>query len=184
MDEVFSLPKALSLNIEEIRRDNPEIEDFVTDLYTQLRPSLISYVYHLMGSTRDAEDVVQIAFIQLFDQLKADVEIKNIRAWLYKVAHNLAIGEARRSGRREALFRQWLAGYEPDSSSVEEDLLRREQIEVTLGILNEKEQRCLMLRAEGLTYQEIADVVDTTAKSVSVYLARGLKKFRSRHEDK
>jgi hypothetical protein len=42
------------LNIEEIRRDNPEIEDFVTDLYTQLRPSLISYVYHLMGSTRDA----------------------------------------------------------------------------------------------------------------------------------
>ena len=53
----------------------------------------------------------------------------------------------------------------------------------SLELLNEKEQRCLMLRAEGLSYQEIADVLETTAKSVSVYLARGLKKFESKNED-
>ena len=65
MDEVLTLPKPFSLNIDEIRRGNPNAEDFVTDLYVKLRPSLVSYVYHLIGSTSDAEDVVQVAFTAL-----------------------------------------------------------------------------------------------------------------------
>ena len=186
MDEILSLPKPFSLNIDEIRRGNPKAEDFVTDLYVKLRPPLLSYIYHLIGSTRDAEDVVQIAFIQLFDQLNGNVEIRNVRGWLYRVVHYLAIEKVRTFDRRESLFKQWFADYEraADPQSAEQDLIRREQIEKSLELLNEKEQRCLMLRAEGLSYQEIADVVDTSAKSVSVYLARGLKKFESKHEDK
>ncbi|HYJ90299.1 MAG TPA: sigma-70 family RNA polymerase sigma factor [Pyrinomonadaceae bacterium] len=186
MDEVLSLPKPFSLNIEEIRRDSGNIEDLVTDLYVRLRPSLLSYIYRLIGSTRDAEDLVQVAFLQFFDQLNANVEIKNPRGWLYRVVHNLAIEYVRRSDRREVLFKQWFIDYEVtiNQESIERELIQREQIEKSLEMLNEKEQHCLMLRAEGLSYQEIADVIETTAKSVSVYLARGLKKFRSRHEDK
>lgn len=184
MDEILALPKPFSLNIEEIRRGNPNVEDFVTDLYVKLRPPLLSYVYHLIGSTRDADDVVQVAFIQLFDQLNANTEITNVRGWLYRVVHNLAIDQVRRFDRRDAFFTRWLSDYEPATETVEQEMIRREQIEDSLKLLNEKEQRCLMLRAEGLSYQEIADVLDTTAKSVSVYLARGLKKFEARHEDK
>jgi len=186
MDEVISLPKPFSLNIDEIRRGNPKAEDFVTDLYVKLRPSLISYVYHLIGSTRDAEDVVQVAFLQLFDQLNQNAEIRNVRGWLYRVVHNIAIEQVRRSDRREVLFKQWFRDYERnvEPQSAEQELIRREQIEHSLELLNEKERRCLMLRAEGLSYQEIAEVIDSTPKSVSVHLARGLKKFRSKHEDK
>jgi RNA polymerase sigma-70 factor (ECF subfamily) len=186
MDDVLTSPKPLSLNSDEILRGAPSTEDFVTDLYVKLRPSLISYVYHLIGSTRDAEDVVQIAFIQLFDQINENAEIRNIRGWLYRVVHNLAIDQVRSASRREAFFREWLADYEDvsDEESAEQALIRREQIEKSLELLNEREQRCLMLRVEGLSYQEIAEIIDTTPKSVSVYLARGLKKFESRHEDK
>jgi RNA polymerase sigma-70 factor (ECF subfamily) len=185
MDEILSLTKPFSLNIEERRCGSPQLEDFVTDLYVKLRPSLISYIFHLTGSTRDAEDVVQITFLQLFDQLNGNAEIRNIRGWLYRVAHNLAIEELRTAGRREALFKRWFADYERTSApqSAEADLIRRDQIERSLQTLNEKERRCLMLRAEGLSYQEIAEVVDMSAKSVSVYLARGLRKFESKNED-
>src|SRR6185369_6817160 len=107
MDEVLSLPKPLSLNIDEIRRGSPSTEDFVTDLYVKLRPSLLSYVYHLIGSTRDAEDRGQVAFLQLFDQLNENVEIKNVRGWLYRVLHNLAIEQVRTLDRRESLFKRW-----------------------------------------------------------------------------
>ena len=178
---ILTLAKPLSLNIEEIRRGNPNVEDLVTDLYVRLRPALLSYVYHLIGSTRDAEDLVQVAFLQLFDRLSQKAEIHNVRGWLYRVLHNLAIEHVRQAGRRETLFNKWFSGYEEktDAHSVEHELIEREQIEKSLALLNEKEQRCLMLRAEGLSYQEIADVLDTTAKSVSVYLARGLKKFES-----
>jgi len=186
MEDILPLPRSISLNIDEIRRGAPSPEDFVTDLYVKLRPSLISYVYHLIGSTRDAEDLVQVAFIQLFDQINREKEIQNVRGWLYRVVHNLAIELVRRSGRRESLFKQWFDDYDASGGdqSVEQELINREQIELSLARLNEKERHCLMLRAEGLSYQEIADVLDTTAKSVSVYLARGLKKFESRHEDK
>src|SRR5688572_18393910 len=111
MDETLPLPQPFSLTLDDIRR-GPGVEDVVTELYIKLRPALVSYVYHLVGSTRDAEDVVQITFIQLFDQLNANVEIRNVRGWLYKVVHNLAIEDVRRSGRRETLFNQWLVNYE------------------------------------------------------------------------
>ena len=53
-------------------------EEVVTALYEQLRPALLGYVYHLTGSARDAEDLVQIAFLQLFDQLSRRSEIRNV----------------------------------------------------------------------------------------------------------
>lgn len=178
---ILALDKPISLNIEETRPGDSKPEDVVTDLYVKLRPSLLSYVYHLIGSTRDAEDLVQIAFLQLFNHLNQNSEIRNVRGWVYRVVHNLAIEHVRQVGRRESLFNKWFSGYQEqsDALSVERELIEREQIEKSLALLNEKEQRCLMLRAEGLSYQEIADVLDTTAKSVSVYLARGLKKFES-----
>ena len=186
MEDVLQLTRSISLNTDDIHKGGAKSEDFVTELYVKLRPSLISYVYHLIGSTRDAEDVVQAAFIQLFDQINKTAEIKNVRGWLYRVVHNIAIDMVRRSGRRDTLFKQWFEDYEEGVSaqSIEQELINREEIERSLALLNDKEQRCLMLRAEGLSYREIADVIDTTEKSVSVYLARGLKKFESRNEDK
>lgn len=186
MDEILSLPQPFSLDLDDYARGNSDSEAIVTDLYVRLRPALLSYVYHLTGATRDAEDVVQIAFLQLFDRLNEKTEIHNVRGWLYRVVHNLAIDEIRHAGRRQTLFKNWLPDYEPltDEHSAEQALITRETIERLLAMLNEKEQRCLMLRAEGLSYKEIADVLDTTAKSVSVYLARGLKKFESKNEDK
>ena len=180
------LPGAFSLELGDIRGGSPEAADVVTELYTRLRPPLVSYVYHLTGSAREAEDLVQIAFLQLFDGLNNKEQIRNVRAWLYRVVHNLAIDEARQAGRRKALFERWIPDHtdERDERSAENALIAREQIERALSGLNEREQRCLMLRAEGLSYQEIADVLETTAKSVSVYLARGLKKFESHNEAK
>ena len=57
--------------------------------------------------------------------------------------------------------------------------IRKQRIAMSLGNLNERERHCLLLRAEGLSYKEIADVVGISAKAVSVYLARGLKKFEA-----
>jgi RNA polymerase sigma-70 factor (ECF subfamily) len=183
-DNVLPLPYLFSLKMEETRRGGQNLEEIVTDLYAKLRAPLLSYVYHLVGSTRDAEDLVQIAFLQLFDQLSLNTEIRNVRGWLFRVAHNLAIENASRLDRREALIQKWLPDRrEPvtDSRSAEDVLIRREQIENALEKLNEKERHCLMLRAEGLSYQEIAEVLEISAKSVSVYLARGLQKFEQKN---
>lgn len=185
MDEILSLPQTMSLKIEEIRRDNPDAEEIITDLYLKLRSPLVSYVYQLIGTTRDAEDLVQIAFLQLFDQLIEKAEIQNVRGWLYRVVHNLALDYVKQIDRRNTLFKRWFMNDERviDRRTAEREVIAREQIEKSLEILNEKERHCLILRTEGLSYREIADVLETTVKSVSVYLARGLKKIESQNED-
>lgn len=179
-DLVLPLPQTFSLDFDDLRRGSRKVEEVVTDLYATLRPSLFSYVYYLVGSNSDAEDLIQVAFLQLFDQLNQGAEIRNLRGWLYRVVHNLAIEHARRSDKRESLIRGWFTDREKataSESSAEDEMIRRELIEKSLAALNERERHALMLRAEGLSYQEIAETLEISAKAVSVYLARGLKKF-------
>jgi RNA polymerase sigma-70 factor, ECF subfamily len=179
-DLAIPLPRVLAMNDVDARRSGQSNEEVVTALYEQLRPSLLGYVYHLTGSVRDAEDLVQIVFLQLFDHLSRRSAITNLRGWTFRAAHNLAINHASRSRRHESLIKEWLGERETEpEDDAEESLARREEIERALGRTNERERHCLMLRAEGFSYQEIADVLEISAKSVSVYLARGLKKFEN-----
>lgn len=188
MDEghVWPLAPAVSLSEAKVRHGDRSVEDIVVTLYQEMRPSLLVYVYQLMGSTRDAEDVVQVAFLKVFDHLSRDAEILNLRSWLYRVVHNLAVDQVRQRTNQESLIREWLSGREtaPRPRSPEDELIRRQQIEASLGRLNDRERHCLMLRADGLSYKEIADVLGISAKSVSVYLARGLKKFEANYENR
>ncbi len=182
-DQALPLPRALTLEEVDARRSGQSTEEVVTALYEQLRPSLLSYAYHLTGSTRDAEDLVQIAFLQLFDQLGQRSDIKNLRGWTYRAVHSLAVSNAR-VAHRDSVIKEWFSDAETaDAQTAEEELVLRQEIEQALSVLGERERHCLMLRAEGLSYQEIAEVIEISAKSVSVYLARGLKKFGTQYED-
>lgn len=185
MDEegVLSLPLALTSKQSEVRRGGQNVNEIVVDLYVKLRPSLFGYIYSVVDSTTDSEDLVQVAFMKLFDELNRGSEIRNARGWLYGVAHNLAINHLRVRRTRENLGLDALVELEATQTSAEEEVIRRQAIEQALGKLNERERHSLMLRAEGLSYQEIGEVLEISAKSVSVYLARGLKKFGVEHED-
>jgi RNA polymerase sigma-70 factor, ECF subfamily len=163
----------------EVPRKIP-LEEVVVEAYVSVRPALLGYLHHIVGSTGEAEDLVQVTFLKLFDQLHKNTEIRELRGWLYKVAHNLAMDSLRTRGREESASTEWLDEQTASGNSAEQNMIRKQQVRQILGALNEREQRCLMLRAEGLSYKEIADVLDISAKSVSVYLTRGLKKVEGR----
>lgn len=184
-DLAIPLPRVLAMNDVEARRTGQSNEEVVTALYEQMRPSLLGYVYHLTGSMRDAEDLVQIVFLQLFDHLCRRAAITNMRGWVFRAAHNLAINHVSRSRRHDSLIKEWLVDRETEpAENAEESLARREEIESALRRVTERERHCLMLRAEGLSYQEIGEVLEISAKSVSVYLARGLKRFETQNANK
>lgn len=188
-DNALPLPQSISLE-EEVEKKvshhkHQSVENLVTDVYEKLRPALLNYSYQLIGSTGEAEDIVQIAFIKFYDQLIQRSEIRNVRGWLYKVVHNLTVNHLCRSARKEHLNQEWGAEHivEIESGSAEENLIQRQQIERALSLLNEKERHCLMLRVEGLSYKETSEVLEISVKSVSVYLTRGLKKFEAKNEN-
>jgi RNA polymerase sigma-70 factor, ECF subfamily len=175
----LNLPHVFGAEQADNQRKSRRLEEQVVELYATMRPTLLGYAYHVVGSSGEAEDLVQSAFLKLFDQLKRNAQILNLRSWLYRVVHNLAIDQARRKGIQDSTNTEWLAHRtltEPVQSA-EDDFIRRQRIALSLKGLNERERQCLMLRAEGLSYAEVGEVLGISQKSVSVYLARGLKKF-------
>jgi RNA polymerase sigma-70 factor, ECF subfamily len=183
-DRALPLPYSLGLDAATMRRDPATLEQVLLDLYARLRPGALGYVTQVVGSALEAEDVLQLVFLRLFDTLQRGDEIHNVRSWIYRVAHNLAIDQARRAQHRRTLEGAWLQQAETTPRPVPADdaLIRQEVIGHALGRLSDRERQCLLLRAEGLKYREIADVLNVSVKAVGVYLARGLEKFANDHD--
>ena len=180
-ENVLRLSGTFGLADRDAQRRGQRQQESLVELYASMRSLLVSYAHQIVGSTGEAEDLVQVAFLKYYDQLQQRATIKNHRSWLYRVVHNLAIDLLRRRDRQETATVVWLQQRDLDDRGVssEESMIRRQKIGTSLASLNERERHCLLLRAEGLSYNEIADTVGISAKSVSVYLARGLKKFEA-----
>lgn len=186
MEETQAVGLSPAFGLEQVqghRRTEP-LENSIVDLYATMRPSLVGYAYHIVGRSGDAEDLVQIAFLKLFDQLQRCAQIENVRSWLYRVIHNEAIDQLRHEGKHESAVTTWMAERVRTevTRSTEEEFIQKQHIAASLESLNTRERSCLVLRAEGLSYREISAILAISEKAVSVYLARGLKKLEGLNE--
>ena len=113
-----------------------------------------------------AEDLTQEAFLRLHDHLKKDRPTQNIRAWLFRVAYRLWIDRLREGKRETAAGDEswdlWSRVLRDPSPGAEQELLARERSEwlrAALLRLSQVERQALHLRADGLHYREIAEVL-------------------------
>lgn len=124
-------------------------------------------------SAADAEEITQEAFLRLYRALGVGSEIDNILTWLFRVARNMMIDQARRR-RPEALLSSsgWLAIEErlaDKARSAEEDALHSERMRrltQSLRGLSQTQLEFLRLRAEGLRYREIAEIYGVGTSTV------------------
>src|SRR5271163_3068076 len=95
-----------------------EIECEVMNLFEQFRNPLLRYVLSFGISVFDAEEVTQEVFLSLFRHLQLRRSRKNLRGWIFRVAHNLALKQ--RYANQESLDRaasDWtIAERQPDPS--------------------------------------------------------------------
>src|SRR5262249_16478434 len=105
---------------------------------------------------------------------------RNPRPWLFAVALNLVREQGRqrvRRGRRLELYR---AEQPSSNSSPEEELLRRErnaQVQRALRSLSDRDKEALLLKAEGLGYDEIAKVTGLARGAIGTTLARARRRL-------
>ena len=155
-------------------------EDRLILLYDQVRSSLLVYLGGLGLSMSEAEDIVQEAFIRLFDNFAARGDLENPKAWLFRVAHNLTM-DLYREGQRFAQHgtdgTDLLDGLLALADSPEEQVIRNEQtlrIRAALSRLTQQQRAAVMLRAEDLRYREIAEILGVSIKRVSALIQRAL----------
>lgn len=156
----------------------------VISLFDQLRDRLLRYVISFGLPVHDGEDVVQEVFLALFRHLQQGRSRRNLRAWTFTVAHNQALkrrSQARTGAQQRIDEGASLADLVPDTSPNPEDQMagsqRRKRVAAAMGALPEQDRRCLVLRAEGLRYREIAEVLDISLGAVSLSLERSLTRL-------
>ncbi len=166
--------------------DSPlEIE--VVGIFNEYRDRLLRYLLGFGLSVADGEEVVQEVFLALFRHLRSGKSRRNLRAWIFQVGHNLGLkkrGVTRRNQESTIPF----AGQDLliDNAPNPEDRLSGKQryarLFSVLQALPEQDRRCLFLRAEGLTYREIAHVLGVSLGAVPLSLARSLARLHRADE--
>jgi RNA polymerase sigma-70 factor (ECF subfamily) len=159
-------------------------EQQVIQLFDELRNRLLRYLLALGLPVHEGEEVIQEAFLALFQHLQRGRSRQNLRGWIFRVAHNLGL-KRRLARAREAVNaageQEFLAAGRPDpGENPEEQLLssqRLQRLQAVLRALPEQDQWCLSLRAEGLRYREIAEVLGMSLGSVAASLGRSLARF-------
>jgi RNA polymerase sigma-70 factor (ECF subfamily) len=151
-----------------------------TTLYRELRQPLVRYLICLGLSADEAQDVVQDAFVSLQQHLAGGGSQENIRSWLFRVAHNRARNRQNSYDRRfsaplDGEIDTILDEATPERAVLEEEKLR--QLGNAIRLLKESERECLLLRAGGLRYREIGEVLGIPTSTVSDTVDRAIKKL-------
>jgi RNA polymerase sigma-70 factor (ECF subfamily) len=160
-----------------------ELEREIIGLFDQLRDRLLRYVLAFGVSVHDSEEIIQEVFLSLFRHLRSGKSRRNLRGWVFRVAHNLAIKQRYANRRSQDRLESYenVAERQPDRSpNPEEQLMagqREKRLRAVLHVLPEQDQRCLRLRAEGLRYREIAGVLGISLGAVSISLTRSLERL-------
>jgi len=176
------------LNRELLRRmqSASDVKQKVSEVFELLQNSVFRYLVRVLDDPSEAEDVMQETFIRLYRALHKGQVIEDVRPWIFRVAHNLVLYRFRKKSPVELLDP---AGWDllkeqsrDPSASAEQRVLEKEQqarFEVALSRLSPQEKYCLELRAEGLTYREIAQVLEMKAPTLVSFLGRVIKKLKS-----
>ena len=178
------IERVFSPRVAERSSSTSDLEIEVTQFFDDLREPLLRYLSSFGLSMHDAEEIIQEAFLSLFLHLRAGKPRSNIRGWIFRVAQNLGLKRREKNHRALRIIAnsdecpvESQLDVAPDPEQQISSVQRRTRLLAVLNVLPEHDRQCLYLRAEGLRYREIAQVLDISLGSVALSLARSLARL-------
>ncbi len=154
------------------------VHESVAKIYETERDNIYSWLVGLGVAPQRAQELVQDSFLKLYLKMSKGEQIENPRAWLYRVAQNLA----RRHYSREPAFDELDTDVaSPGSSTPETELMERQRRSALLKAvadLSPQQRNCLDLRVRGLRYREIASVIGISTSAVGEFLRRAVVRLK------
>ncbi len=153
------------------RAGNPGAFEAVVDRY---QGRLLGFCRQMLGSTEDAEDVLQEVFVNAYRAMLADEREINLRPWLYRIARNRCLNHLRKPTADAQESMDMVPAVEATSTA--EKVHNREefrQLLTDVGKLPETQRTALLLREmDAMSYEEIAQAMETSVPSVKSLLVR------------
>jgi RNA polymerase sigma-70 factor (ECF subfamily) len=151
--------------------------------FNELRDDLVSTLWFLLGNREDAQDAAQDAFLKCWRAQSSLEEVRNLRAWIFRVGLNAA-----KDLRRSAWYRRakplrgedvMLEGNDAIPGQTLEYQETVEQLRRALLNLRQEEKEVFLLRQNGeLTYEQIAEIRQSPIGTVKTQMRSALHKLR------
>jgi RNA polymerase sigma-70 factor (ECF subfamily) len=151
--------------------DDP-IEQEVIALHREHAPGLLRHAVSLVGDQDAARDAVQEVFLRYFVERRYGRAIENPPAWLYQVLRNYLIDRLKAFPMHRQVGPQVLDSLPAKRNDPEKTVRDCETARQIAETLTARELNCLRLRAEGLSYGEIAAAMNIRPGTVGALLAR------------
>jgi RNA polymerase sigma-70 factor (ECF subfamily) len=176
-----------SLLVDELKKGSEEA--FVT-LFDRFHGRIFNVVFRVLGDAAECEDVVQEVFMKVIRNIDSFNEQSTLYTWLYRIAVNAAVDTRKKFGPRKMASIYDREGKSHEIPSLAEapdrDPQRREMADLlrdALDQLSEDHKTILVLREfEGLSYNEIAEVLDCSKGTVESRLYRARNRLREKME--
>ena len=157
--------------------------DAFTEVIEEYQVAIIRYLYRFTGDYELAQDLAQDTFVQAYKSiLKTESELQ-LKAWLYKIATNNALQQARR---KKILFFIPFNISKVDKTTTSEfqadQTGERLMVRDALKKVPSEQRNCLVLHyVEGFKYKEIGGILGISEEAVRKRVARGKEEFRKQY---
>ncbi|MFH1348248.1 MAG: RNA polymerase sigma factor [Patescibacteria group bacterium] len=163
-----------------------KLERQFTKAYDQYADAIFRHCYFRIGDRERGMEMMQETFMKSWEYAGNGKEIKDMRAFLYRIANNLIVDQLRRKSRRteESLETLQEKGFdiagEDNSARATEKVFNEKQVVEVLGKIKEPYRSAVIMRyIDELSPKQIAEAMDESVNVVSVRINRGMNTLRS-----
>jgi len=150
------------------------------DLYERYLDEIQRYVFYRVANRFDAEDLTETVFLKAWEALPSfESSIVNLRAWLYRIAHNVVVDHYRSARETTELSPKYLHDRHPSPEHQIQDRDLRQQLTDMIKSLDPNLQQVIVCRfVSGLSHAETGQIMGIKEGHVRVLQLRALQKLR------
>lgn len=153
----------------------------LAEIYDCYADRIYTYIFHRVGSRPIAEDLTADVFVRMLEAIERNSFAQtSLRAWLYRVAHNIVVDYYRaQPSEQPVLLDERLGVVSGDPRPRIEARLAQAGLRTALSRLTDRQQQVIVLRfGEGMTAREVAEVLGTTEGAVRALQHRAVAELR------
>lgn len=173
-------------------RVHPKNEKALRQLIARHKNAVYALAYRMLGNNADAEEFTQLTFIRMWKAAGEYEPSCKFTTWLFTITKRLIFNEYRRKSRKPAdsLSEMELNGYHPTTcptttpGAVLEQQELEQQVNAAILKLQPKARMAIQLRRyQELSYEEIADVLDTSVSATKSLIFRARQELKIMLQD-
>jgi len=152
-------------------------------VYREYFTVLVSYSFRFVEFREDAEEIVQDIFIKFWDKCQALEPGSSVKNYLFRAARNSCINHLKHEKVKDN-YRNYVIDFLERSSDPANDYPSTDKMQLVRAEIENLPPRCReifnMSRFDGLKYQEIADHLGLSVKTVEVQMGKALRVLREK----